>query len=706
MPVVDDEVEITELEEFLPSRVDGVKSAANGFPILMLKSIDGETTETETTIDEVLAELDEAETTKATADNQCDACDGSGKMDDDSKCGKCRGTGIMPKVGMSEKELAEVAAKEHGVAASGQASTHATDCPTCKGTGMVPYGGKDQSECPDCDGTGKDSTAPPADKLARVDSDGHKIHVGDAKGREKVDKALDDSVCDDDECEVCKEAFGDDLLEKKKLNAAARNSLPDSAFALPGRRYPIHDENHARNALARVAQNGTPDEQAKVKAAVHRKFPNIGEGDASKSDGTMYSAPNPALAAMATKVGDDSSSNTDADAAAPGSPAWEAVDAQIAHDAALALKTASELIRQFAQRESVEVAVGEGNDIFDTMEAESALCGVSHALGIMAQMAFHEGLEAAKSLDDEDVIEKAGKRLSTKSVTALATARDHISILLGEDDPAKHDKKETTSGKSAADKFIASANKALLSKEIDNMTADELIKLLDERDAQKAAEAAEEIVDEEVDETAEKGKSAMDQADSVANAKTANSKAKTRKKKVAVTDDALEDEADQGDHDSANNNSTGAAKSADEDDVDDDIDLTPEVIEANEAAKAAKKEAKRLRKAAEQAALTAALTKSIEENLTKVVEQNTVLNATVETLREELDGVKKMAAPSDIVRMAPVADLNKSAERDAMDLELTRYEHLAKNADNIEYRRECSDRAKALRVRIAAAAKV
>lgn len=56
------------------------------------------------------------------------------------------------------------------------------------------------------------------------------------------------------------------------LRAKTRNALPDSAFALSGRRYPIHDLAHARNALSRVAQNGTPEEQAKVRKAVARKY--------------------------------------------------------------------------------------------------------------------------------------------------------------------------------------------------------------------------------------------------------------------------------------------------------------------------------------------------------------------------------------------------------------------------------------------------
>lgn len=60
------------------------------------------------------------------------------------------------------------------------------------------------------------------------------------------------------------------------LTTAGRKSLPSSDFALPGRRYPINDLAHARDALARVAQNGTPAEKAAVQRAVHRRFPQIG----------------------------------------------------------------------------------------------------------------------------------------------------------------------------------------------------------------------------------------------------------------------------------------------------------------------------------------------------------------------------------------------------------------------------------------------
>lgn len=61
------------------------------------------------------------------------------------------------------------------------------------------------------------------------------------------------------------------------LDANARKHIAPHNFALPGGRYPIHDESHARNALARVSQNGSSEEKAKVRAAVHKKYPHMGK---------------------------------------------------------------------------------------------------------------------------------------------------------------------------------------------------------------------------------------------------------------------------------------------------------------------------------------------------------------------------------------------------------------------------------------------
>jgi hypothetical protein len=66
-----------------------------------------------------------------------------------------------------------------------------------------------------------------------------------------------------------------------KLSYEHRKELPKSSFAEPGSRsYPINDENHARNALARVSQFGSESEKARVRAAVHRKYPHIGRAHA------------------------------------------------------------------------------------------------------------------------------------------------------------------------------------------------------------------------------------------------------------------------------------------------------------------------------------------------------------------------------------------------------------------------------------------
>ena len=61
-----------------------------------------------------------------------------------------------------------------------------------------------------------------------------------------------------------------------KLRAARRNKLPKKSFAIPGKRaYPIHDRRHGANALARVAQHGTPSQKARVHAAVCRRYPSL-----------------------------------------------------------------------------------------------------------------------------------------------------------------------------------------------------------------------------------------------------------------------------------------------------------------------------------------------------------------------------------------------------------------------------------------------
>ena len=82
-----------------------------------------------------------------------------------------------------------------------------------------------------------------------------------------------------------KKVVSEEELMEKDLSAAERRALPNKDFALPGKgegpqgkqagSYPIPDEKHARSALSLVSQHGTPEEKAKVRAKVKKKFPGI-----------------------------------------------------------------------------------------------------------------------------------------------------------------------------------------------------------------------------------------------------------------------------------------------------------------------------------------------------------------------------------------------------------------------------------------------
>ena len=83
-------------------------------------------------------------------------------------------------------------------------------------------------------------------------------------------------------------------IGEDKLSYKERQKLPTGDFALPGKgsgpegkqggSYPIPDESHARNALARVSQHGSEAEKAKVRKAVSSKYPNIKIGESKETE--------------------------------------------------------------------------------------------------------------------------------------------------------------------------------------------------------------------------------------------------------------------------------------------------------------------------------------------------------------------------------------------------------------------------------------
>lgn len=76
------------------------------------------------------------------------------------------------------------------------------------------------------------------------------------------------------------------VLDKiaKELTTKGREKIKPKNFAMPKQeKYPIHDLSHARNALARVSQFGSPAEQATVRSKVYAKYPGLKERKMEKT---------------------------------------------------------------------------------------------------------------------------------------------------------------------------------------------------------------------------------------------------------------------------------------------------------------------------------------------------------------------------------------------------------------------------------------
>jgi hypothetical protein len=59
-----------------------------------------------------------------------------------------------------------------------------------------------------------------------------------------------------------------------RLTTKERNNLPDSAFAGPGRSFPVNDRGHAKAAVGRASEYH-PELKAKIRAKVAKKFPDM-----------------------------------------------------------------------------------------------------------------------------------------------------------------------------------------------------------------------------------------------------------------------------------------------------------------------------------------------------------------------------------------------------------------------------------------------
>jgi hypothetical protein len=246
-------------------------------------------------------------------------------------------------------------------------------------------------------------------------------------------------------------------VEKAEMSTADIDDLPDDAFAYvePGgekddegkttprslRHFPINDEAHVRNALARAPQSPFGD---KAMPKIRAEAKKLGIEVAKEMDMADADVLDPTTA-LAESDADAPGSPTD-----PGSPAWEAIDAATARKWTSILARAKHAVGMLADREMLEAAVGDGDDAMQAMDLDDACCAIDYAISVLAPFAVAEQAEAdcgaemqavGKALaewspEPLDTIEalgqvrKAGRVLSTANEAAIRGAVESLQKVL------------------------------------------------------------------------------------------------------------------------------------------------------------------------------------------------------------------------------------------------------------------------------------
>jgi hypothetical protein len=251
-------------------------------------------------------------------------------------------------------------------------------------------------------------------------------------------------------------------VAKAPMSTADQNDLPDSDFAYiePGgkkdesgktvprslRHFPINNEAHVRNALARAPQSPFGDKaMPKIRAAAKKFKIEVSKMVGGEMDEGMDGMdPTVILAAP-----DDD--DVPGDPNDPGSPAWEAIDAATARKWTAILARARSALGVMSDREMLEAASADPDDAEAAMDLDDAACAIDYAISILAPFAVDEQAESdcgtaemeavGKALgpfnaESLDVIEslgyvaKAGRTLSAANEAAIRGAVESLQKVL------------------------------------------------------------------------------------------------------------------------------------------------------------------------------------------------------------------------------------------------------------------------------------
>lgn len=227
-----------------------------------------------------------------------------------------------------------------------------------------------------------------------------------------------------------------DLIAKSEPGSSGRErvAMPSAGVTLSGAPKDIAAFIHA----AAVAKSGQPDEIVPKETAVAAVTKDAGPELDDGIDGLDPTIP------LAAPDDDD----LPGDPTDPGSPAWEAIDAATACKWTSILSRARVAIDLLAEREALEAASADPDDMSNAWDMEDVCSAIDYAISVLAPYAVAEqseadtgAMEIAKAMAGFDAgplgviealghVRKAGRVLSATNEAAIRSAAESLNKVL------------------------------------------------------------------------------------------------------------------------------------------------------------------------------------------------------------------------------------------------------------------------------------
>jgi hypothetical protein len=207
-------------------------------------------------------------------------------------------------------------------------------------------------------------------------------------------------------------------IRKAKYNADDLKRMASSGAAMPDESYPIEDHEDLDRAIRAVGRGGSSHDA--IRRHIESRARALGASseipDNWGSDGSLKKADGMADDLDPTTVLAEPDGDAPGDENAPGSPAWEAIDAATARKwtgIAVRLKNALSVM---ADREMLEAATGDCDDAGEAWSLQDAECALDYVIDTLAGFAVGEQAEAELG---GEALEAVGKAMSGFDVAPL-----------------------------------------------------------------------------------------------------------------------------------------------------------------------------------------------------------------------------------------------------------------------------------------------